>query len=126
MNSAEILDTISQALFDKKALNILALDLRPLELMTSYCIITEGTVERHVISLARQVVDTLSKLGIKPLFVEGDQEGDWIVLDYGEIVVHIMIPQMREKYQLENLWNASKIVDVNIDVESKKSRGLAG
>lgn len=120
MDSKEVLNIIAQALFDKKGFNILALDLRPLGMIVDYTVIAEGGVGRHVKALADQVVEALEKKGIEPLYIEGAGEGDWIVIDYGEVVVHILQPEMREKYQLEELWRDANIVDVKIDVKVLK------
>lgn len=114
--SNKLLDIFSQALFDKKGFNILVLDVSSISSMSDYCIIAEGTVERHVKSLymaLKKVCDTLHT----PIYrAEGSLQGDWIVMDCGDIVVHLLIPEQREKYNLEALWQKAKIVDVVIDV----------
>lgn len=110
-----MLNAISQAIFDKKGMNILALDVHEFSSITDYVIIAEGSVDRHVIAIARAVMDALQPLGEKPIHVEGLQTGDWIVLDYLHVMVHIFMPGVREKYQLEQLWKKGEIVDVSID-----------
>lgn len=82
--------------------------------MVDYVVIAEGSVDRHVKSLSDEVVKRVS---LEPLYIEGAQEGDWIVIDFGEVVVHLLVPEMREKYQLEELWKEASIVDVKIDVK---------
>lgn len=109
------LNRIAQAIYDKKGLNILALDVREVCTMTDYFVIAEGTVDRHVIALSHYLIDELSKHGIEPWHVEGQQEGDWIVLDYSDFVIHLFTHELREKYALEELWTKGKIVDVKID-----------
>ncbi len=109
------LNRIAQAIYDKKGFNILVLDVHEICTMTDYFIIAEGTVDRHVKALSHTIVDELSKSGLEPLHVEGQQEGDWIVLDYGEFVIHLFIPDLRGKYALEELWHEGQIVDVKID-----------
>jgi ribosome-associated protein len=114
----EILKCICQTLFDKKGFNILSLDVRAISTMTEYCIIAEGNVEKHVQALSRAMQETLSEQKIKPLHVEGQKEGDWVVLDFSRIMVHLFIPEMREKYALEELWQSAKVINVPIKITS--------
>ena len=117
----ELLNFIAQVIFDKKGTNILALDVRGLSTITDYLIIAEGGVDRHVTAIAKTIEDELRKIGDKPAYVEGMQSGDWIVLDYHQVMVHLFIPGLRERYQLEQLWTEAKIVDLNIVVAPEKS-----
>lgn len=110
------LNEIAQAIFDKKGFNILVLDVRGISTMTDYFIIAEGTVDRHVQALSGAVIDQLAKEGQHPLHVDGNREAEWIVLDYGDLVVHLFIPELRQKYTLEELWQKGKIVDIQIDI----------
>lgn len=112
----EILNRIAQAIYDKKGVNILALDVREISSMTDFVIIAEGNIDRHNIALANAIKDSLSQTKQNPLFVEGERDGEWIVMDYGEVMVHLFIPDFREKYALEELWQQAKIVDLNIVV----------
>lgn len=118
-NNIVVLNAISQAIFDKKGANILALDMKPCSLLAEYVIIAEGSVDRHVIALAEQIEKVLEELGWEISFVQGKTTGDWVVLDYTLIVVHLFIPEIREKYQLERLWQKAEIVDVVIDFQEK-------
>jgi iojap-like ribosome-associated protein len=115
--SEALLNSIGQALYDKKGSNILALDVRSISDLTDYCVIVEGNVDRHVKALSHNAVAAAKELGINPYFVEGQEEGDWVVIDFGDVIVHIMLPEMREKYALEDLWKRSEIVDLAIDVK---------
>ncbi len=115
-----LLNKISQSIFDKKGNNILALDVRPCQLLSDYVIIAEGSVDKHVVAIAHAVQKAIEEEGWTVSFMQGMQTGDWVVLDYGEIVVHLFVPQVREKYQLERLWQKSEIVDVVIDVPEKR------
>lgn len=113
----EVLNCIAQVIFDKKGSNILALDVTGLSSITDFLLIAEGNVDRHVSAIARAIIEELDEMGGPPLLhVEGLRTGDWIVLDYGEIIVHLFTPGLREKYSLERLWADSKIVDLEIDV----------
>jgi ribosome-associated protein len=118
MNDEIVLNSIAQALFDKKARNVIALDLREVSSLTDYFIIAEGTVDRHVRALEFAVKDCLEEqFGLRPFHEEGQRVGDWVVLDYGSFIVHLFIPELREKYALEELWKESRIVDVVIDTK---------
>lgn len=120
LTDKQILDRVAQAIFDKKGFNILVLDVRGISTMTDYFVIAEGTVDRHVIALYFAIKDSLDEVGITPYHVEGQHDGDWIVMDYTDFVIHLFIPDIREKYALEKLWKESKIVDVNIVTEREK------
>lgn len=114
-----LVNIIAQSISDKKGFNIIALDVKGLSSITDYLVIAEGNVDRHVMAIARNVQDDLSEKGEKPAFVEGLKDGDWIVLDYGEVMVHLFMPEMREKYQLERLWQDAKLIDLDIRTEPK-------
>lgn len=109
-----ILNTIAQAIFDKKGINILALDVRGVSTLTDYVIIAEGNVDRHVIALGQNVESAMEKIGEKSVHSEGFQTGDWLVLDYLDVMVHLFMPGLRDKYQLEQLWREGKIIDLDI------------
>lgn len=111
----EILNHIAQAIYDKKGFNILVLDVRDICTMTDFFVMAEGTVDRHVKALGQTIYDELALQGQYPLHVEGQQEGDWVVLDYADFVIHLFIPELREKYALEELWQKGRVVDVQIN-----------
>jgi len=108
-----LLNLIAQAIYDKKGINILALDVTGLSSITDCIVIAEGNVDRHTVAIARAIMDAVDE---KPLRVEGLQSGDWIVLDYVEVMVHLFMPGLREKYALEKLWKESQIIDLEIEV----------
>jgi len=112
-----MLDRVAQVIYDKKGFNILALDVRNISSIAEYFIIAEGTVERHVQALAREVVDIVHKMGLPIFHLEGEKEGDWIVIDCGNLMIHLFVAQLREKYSLEELWCESQIVNLNLNVE---------
>lgn len=107
---------MAQAIFDKKGANIIALDIHAISTLTEYYLIAEGNVARHTMAIAKHLIETLKEIGYAPYIVEGIDKGDWIVIDYGDIVVHLFDPDLREKYGLEKLWNKGSIVDLNIIV----------
>ncbi len=116
-NIFDILNTIAQAIYDKKGFNILALDVKGLSSITDYVIIAEGSVDRHVKAIADTVIDEMKKQNERPIYTEGMKEPDWVVLDYMNIMVHIFKPDYRIKYDIEKLFPDSKIIDLNIKVE---------
>lgn len=109
-----VLNQIAQTLFDKKGTNILALDVRGVSTLTDYFVMCEGNVDKHVIALAKSVIETLKKEGETPSQVEGLDQGDWVVVDYMDLVIHLFKPGVREKYRLEELWQAGEVVDLEI------------
>lgn len=115
------LNLIAQAIFDKKGMNILVLDVRKISTLTDYVVIAEGSVDKHVRAISQAVQDTLLTKGEKPIYVEGGSVGDWIVLDYMHIMIHLFTPGLRERYQLEKLWQQGEIVDVKIDTSPIQS-----
>ena len=116
--SLETLNAIAQVIYDRKGFNILALDVKGLSSITDYILIAEGNVDRHVTSIAKAIVEEMEERGEAPLHVEGVRTGDWAVLDYIDVMVHLFMPGLRERYALERLWGESKIVDLQIDVST--------
>ena len=113
------LKEICQIIFDKKGMNILTLDVRGISSICDYFVIAEGTVDRHVLSLATSIMDAMEKSNEYPSHIEGKQQGDWIVLDYSNIIIHLFTPEIREKYAIEEMWQKAEIVDVPIKVGAK-------
>ncbi len=111
-----MLETIAQAIFDKKGVNTLALDVRGISSLTDYVLIAEGMVDRHVIALAHEILHVLKEKGERPLNTEGLQHGDWVVLDFGGYIVHLFMPGLRDKYKLEELYRQGKIVNLQIKI----------
>lgn len=114
----KLLNLVAQTIYDKKGFNTLALDIKRLSTMTDAVIIAEGNVERHVISLAKGIIEELKERGETPAHVEGLENGDWVVIDYGDIMIHLFMPSMRRKYGLEELFRESDIIDLEIDTAS--------
>ena len=112
-DAIQILNVIAKDLFDRKGFNILALDVRDISTLTDYFLIAEGNVDKHVIALARGVIEKLKKEGVTPAHIEGLDQGEWVVIDYMEIVIHLFKPGLRDKYRLEELWQEGEIVDLD-------------
>lgn len=94
-----------EALEDMKAQDVVTLDVTSLSEVMDDLIIATGTSNRHVKSLAANVVEDLKKKGIEPIGVEGMDSSDWVLVDYGSAVIHVMLPQTRQFYDLEKLWS---------------------
>ena len=104
MELQEIVKLCETALDDMKAEDILVVDVMGKSSMSDVLIFATGTSTRHVKSLAHSVNSDAKNAGLEPLGMEGTNEGQWALVDIGDIVVHIMLPDVREFYQLERLW----------------------
>ena len=100
---------------EKLGRNIFAIDIRGVSSLCDFCIVAEGRVDRHVQAIGRAIEEELKKEGIKPCKVEGLQEGNWVILDYLNVMVHLLTPSFREKYHLERLWQEGTILDLNFE-----------
>jgi len=109
MNNKNIIDTILETLEDAKALNVVVFEVSKLTSISDYMIIASGRSSRQVNSMAEKVVEAAKENGLQPLGTEGKKEGDWVLVDLGDIIVHIMHPDTREYYQLEKLWSAETL-----------------
>jgi ribosome-associated protein len=92
------------ALDELKAKDVKEIDVRGKTSIADILIIASGTSTRHVKSLADEVVKFVKKAGMMPLGVEGQKEAEWVLVDLGDIIVHVMLPRIREFYGLERLW----------------------
>jgi ribosome-associated protein len=106
-DSAALADRAVAALEDMKAHHIVKLDVRALTGMTDFMVIASGTSSRHVKSLADSVEETLREAGRKSLGMEGGDVAEWVLVDFGDVLVHVMQPKIREFYNLEHLWGAA-------------------
>jgi len=108
MKNPPLTDLARSALEDLKAIDLKILDVRGLTTITDVMMICTGTSNRHVVSLARHVYDTVREAGHPVLGIEGLDEGEWALVDLGDVVVHVMQTQTRAFYQLEKLWDMSE------------------
>ena len=104
MEAEQLKKLIIEALDDLKAVNTVTLDVTGLTDVMDYLVITSGTSNRHVKSLANNVCMEAKSQGMRPIGVEGEGEGDWVLVDFGDVVVHVMLPATRDFYDLERLW----------------------
>ena len=99
-----LLKQVHAAVEDLKAKDTVEIDVRGKTSVTDYLVIASGTSTRHVKSIADEVVKSAKKLDVQPLGVEGEREAEWVLVDLGDVVVHVMLPRVREFYALERLW----------------------
>ena len=93
------------ALEELKARDVCVIDVRGRTSIADLLVITSGTSSRHVKSIADEVVKFAKNAGVLPLGVEGQQGAEWVLVDLGDIIVHVMLPRIREFYGLERLWS---------------------
>jgi ribosome-associated protein len=96
---------VIDALADMKALEVKVLDVRGLTDIADFMVIASGTSDRHVRSVAQRVVERTKEAGFRPHGVEGRHDSDWVLIDLNEMIVHVMLPRVREFYGLEKLWD---------------------
>jgi len=99
-----LLTVVQAALVDMKALNISVIDVRGYSDVADAMVIASGTSDRHVKSIAERVVAESKSAGVRPFGVEGAREGEWVLVDLPDVMVHVMLPRVREFYALEQLW----------------------
>ncbi|MEZ2901850.1 MULTISPECIES: ribosome silencing factor [Acinetobacter] len=101
------LKVVHEALLDVKAKDILELDVSAISNVADYMVIASGTSTRHIKALADNVAEEARKAGFRPIGVEGERDAEWILIDLGFVVVHVMLPTARKFYDLESLWRAT-------------------
>ena len=111
MNSEQLSALVVDALEELKGKDIVKLDVRDLTTVTDYMIVASGSSNRHVKSLADSVAEKSKAAGHRPTGVEGEDGGEWVLLDLGDTLVHVMLPRVREFYNLEKLWSLSPVKD---------------
>ena len=104
MEAEQLKELVCEALDDLKAVNTVTLDVKGLTDVMDYLIIASGTSNRHVKSLAGNVSLEAKKQGVRPMGVEGEDAGEWVLVDFGDVVVHVMLPATRDFYDLASLW----------------------
>jgi ribosome-associated protein len=112
LSAKKILQVIQDTLEDAKAKDVIMLDVSKISDFTDCMVVASGTSNRHVTSVADKVVDKLRELGLRPIGMEGLKTGDWALVDFGDVVVHVMREQIRDFYNLEKLWSDAKGLEI--------------
>lgn len=104
VTTAALRKSVIDALEELKAKDVREIDVRGKTSIADLLVIASGTSARHVKSIADEVSKFAKKAGVMPLGVEGETEGEWVLVDLGDVIVHVMLPRIREFYGLERLW----------------------
>ena len=99
-----LLANVRAAVEEIKAKDVVEIDVRGKTSVADHLVIVSGTSTRHVKSIADEVIKFAKKLDVMPLGVEGEREAEWVLVDLGDVIVHVMLPRVREFYALERLW----------------------
>ncbi|WP_022961324.1 ribosome silencing factor [Halopseudomonas pelagia] len=108
MQIDDLIKLVEDALEELKAKDVVRIDVSELTSVTDYMVIASGTSSRHVSSLSDNVLEKAKAAGCCPLGVEGKDSGEWVLVDLGDIVVHVMQPATRQFYDLERLWQSAE------------------
>lgn len=109
----ELLESVIKAADEKRAKNIIALDMKGLSIMSDYNVITHASNARLINAIAEAVVEAGSKLGYEVKNIEGKKTGNWLLIDLGSIIVHVFSEGERKHYQLEDLWSEAENIDLS-------------
>lgn len=116
-----LLREIHDALENLKAIDIRDIDVRGKTGVTDYMVVASGTSSRHVKAIADEVQRRARLIGNPPIGVEGEREAEWVLVDLGDAIVHIMLPRMRDLYMLEKLWGGDTSPPARGDAESESA-----
>jgi len=111
MNSDRLSELAVEALDELKGKDIVKLDVSELTTVTDYMVVASGTSNRHVKALTDAVAEKAKAAGHRPAGIEGEEGSEWVLLDLGDTLVHVMLPRVREFYNLEKLWSLSPATD---------------
>ena len=122
----KLLKLCEEIAYDRKAENIIRLDLSGMSAVSDYFILCTATSEPHIRALAERIQrGVLEKLKVKPVHVDGSPESRWVIVDFGNVMIHIMTAESRELYQLEDLWNDAPKLDAVKRIENALKRRAA-
>lgn len=107
--NSELADVITNALEDGKAIDVKRLEVTTMTTITDFMIVASGGSNRQVRALTERAVEAARENGVKPLGREGEAGGEWVLVDFGDVVLHLMQPETREFYQLEKLWESQPL-----------------
>lgn len=121
--ASPLLEVVTAALDDMKAVNVKVLDVRGLTDIADSLVIASGNSDRHVKSIADRVIERAKEAGSRPLGTEGTRDGEWVLVDLQDVIVHVMLPRVREFYGLESLWdNGSGAISAAAQASRKRGR----
>ncbi|MCK5190841.1 MAG: ribosome silencing factor [Methylococcales bacterium] len=112
MQTKELLKMVENVLNERKGQNITILDVIGKTSVTDFMVLATSTSERHAKALSDYVVEKVKENGFTPLGIEGQQGSDWVLVDLGDVILHIMTAQAREFYQLEKLWSVDRVEEI--------------
>ena len=110
LESSNLAQTVVDLVVDKKAEDVVLLDIQGLSPIADYFVICSGATERQIAAIVEAVEATLKSLGRLPLHVEGAHSSGWVLMDYSDVIIHVFGPQERAYYQLERLWQDARLV----------------
>ena len=111
-DTKKMLFRCTEAALEKKAKDIVILDVRGLSSFTDYMIICSGSSDRQVQAIASSIEESLKKFRILPIGIEGEKSGKWVLMDYGDVIIHIFYEPTREFYDIERLWSDAPRIKV--------------
>lgn len=109
MNTEHIVENIANLALEKKGFDVRSLKVGELIGITDYFLIISGLNDIHVKTIASHITENMKKRGVRPCHVEGYSHGNWILIDYGDVIVHVFYTPVREYYDLEKLWSDAEI-----------------
>lgn len=113
MDSKELLETVVKAADSKRAEEIVALDVANVSLLADYFVIMQANSERQVKAIADEIEEKVAAAGVQVRDIEGRNAANWVLLDFGDVVVHVFRTETRQFYNLEKLWAEAPLVDVS-------------
>lgn len=111
MELAQIIELARTSLEDMKAVDVQVIDIQGKSSMTDTIILASGTSTRHVKSLANGVQVSAKDAGLEPLGSEGELEGEWVLVDLNDVIVHVMLPEVRDYYKIEKIWERPEVIE---------------
>ena len=114
---------VLEAVLDKKAINTVVIDISEVSLMADYMMICTGSANTHIQGIANSILENAKEKGYKVYNIDGKNAGEWVLIDLGNIIVHIMLESVRNFYTLEKLWNNGKVIyfDEEYEVQTQKA-----
>lgn len=123
LRPADAIEIALRMAIDQKALDVRALDLAGISDIADYFLIASGTSQRHVDGIADRIRAALAERGEKPIGTDGSRSREWILLDYGSLVVHVFYEPLRQYYRIDDLWSKARVLPIPADL-GKQARML--